>query len=574
MHGFADYFLIVADYVQWAKDHKIYIGPGRGSVCNCQVAWALGITDVDSLRFDLDFRRFLREDKKKLPDIDLDFETSRRQEVIDYLIQKYHGHSAQVCSYGLYKVDNLVNDLAKVCGVEEKEEIKEIKDFIKRCFASEEFNFELAKKQPEFKSLNKKYDNIIVHFARLFKKMRFIGTHAAGVAITGGDIKNYCAIKITKEGREYTVYDLADLDIVHVVKFDMLGLKTMESIGELRELTGNEGLIDEMYEDPNILEEFKNGNTDGIFQFESGTAKSILKNIQCDCFEDIVAASSMNRPGPLSTHMPEQYAVNKFNIESAKQSEYYKYTKSTYGTVVYQEQIQQICVEFAGMSWSDSDRVMKLMKNAIASMGELKQINEDKKKYTEMFAENVYKLHGMNKQKAEEMFKSVLTYTFNKGHGVGYGMISLEEMYYRVYYPTEFWYVKLKYAGDDGDLFKFSNCAVANGTLIFLPHVNYTADYSIRKVDGEQVIQAGLVSIKGVGGKAAAFIEYERKKHGPYSSKEDFIERCKIKGSPVNKGVVEKLIEEGALEFSKKTYLKRVTKYNSTLYMKGMQKNG
>ena len=575
LNGFADYFLIVADYVKWAKDSGINVGPGRGSVCNCQVAWALGITTVDSLRFGLDFRRFLRDDKKKLPDIDLDFETSRRQEVIDYLIEKYKGHAAQVCSYGLYKVDNCINDLAKVCGLEDKKEIARLKNHITQ-YVDETYHFDYQKNDQTFIEFNYNYDNIVDHFSKLYNKVRFIGTHAAGVAITGADIKSYCAVRITKDKasgvmREYTVYDLADLEKVKVVKFDMLGLKTMESLGELRKLTNKDvGVLEDCYEDPKIYEHFANGDCDGIFQFETETPRKFLRDCKCDCFEDITAISSMNRPGPLSMKMPEQYCINKFDKAAAqKNTPYYKYVKDTYGIIVYQEQLQRIATEVGKLSWADADRLMKLMKQAIATMGDLDTIQDERKDMTERFVKGAME-NGWTEQDARTTFAGMMKYLFNKGHSVGYSMITLEEMYYKVYYPLYFWYVKLKYVGaDEGKQAKFLEDAVAANCVIMLPHVNYFADYGLRKVDGEYAIQQGLSSIKGVGAKAAAYIEAERKSNGIFTSFDDFYDRCKCR--VVTSRVIDILKEQGALEFDKQTYIKRVTKYNSVLYAKSMR---
>lgn len=567
-HGFSDYFLIVQDYVKWAKNQGIAVGPGRGSVCNSQVAWALGITDVDSLKFDLDFRRFLRKDKKSLPDIDLDFQTSRREEVIRYIVNKYKGHSAQICSYGNYMIDNLLNDLVKVCGMEDIDDIKSLKKFVRQYCPENNLDYEAMKNNSKFDYYNDNYDDILIHFKKLFKKVRFIGTHAAGVAVTGNNILDYSALRIdSKTGNIFTVYNLADLENINVIKFDILGLKTMEQLYELRELTGDT-INEDSFEDPKLFEQFQLGSTDGVFQFESNTAKQILRDINCDCFEDVIAASSMNRPGPLALKQPEQYAHNKFNAQDAKDSKFWEYTKATYGTIVYQEQLQQICINIGGMTWEQADRTMKCLKN-VGVEAVKQQVEKDKKELTKIFVEGAVK-NGFTKLEAKEMFAKVLVYTFNKGHSAGYSIISLEEMFFKVYHPTEYWYIKCKYAARDADLFKYRANAVTNGVLVFLPHVNYSSDYTLREIDGERVIQEGLKSIKFVGEKAADFIEAERVKNGNYKSIEDFMDRCAVKGSGVNKRVVEKLIENGALEFNKKTYLNRVTKYNSTLYMKGV----
>ena len=219
-HGFEDYFLMVADYTNWAKSHGIMVGPGRGSGCNCLVNYALGITDVDPILFDLDFYRFLRIDKKKMPDIDLDFETSRRAEVIEYLLKRYPNNAAQICSYGLYRVDNLLNDLSKVCGVSDKEEIKRMKAFMNNNITEGVLDMEAVVNSAEAKMWNKQYDNIIKHFSKLYNKIRFIGTHAAGVAITGGNILDYTAIRVdSKSGKYFTNYDLNDMEKIKVIKF-------------------------------------------------------------------------------------------------------------------------------------------------------------------------------------------------------------------------------------------------------------------------------------------------------------------------------------------------------------------
>lgn len=576
-HGFEDYFLIVADYVNWAKERGIIVGPGRGSVCNCLVAYAIGITEVDSLLFNLDFRRFLRKDKKKFPDIDLDFETSRRHEVIEYLCKKYEGHAARICSYGLYKVDNLLNDLFKVCGLQtdktldeeevkrNKSEIQYIKSFV-QSNVDENQNLDVKNltESAEAKMINKKYDNILIHFCKLYKKVRFIGTHAAGVAITGGELLDYVALKVDKNGDVYTNYDLTDIETVNVIKFDILGLKTMESIGDLRRSTGVTVEYDSAVKDKKLLESFRLGNCDGIFQFEKKTARDILEKIHCDCFEDIVAASSMNRPGPLSLKQPDLYAENKYNIEEAKSSEYWEYTKESYGTIIYQEQVQRICVNIGGLEWTDADKIMKLMKGGHMTESAQKAYNENKENLKRKFVDGAVS-NGYERSFAEDLFEKMISYTFNEGHGAGYSLISVEEMFYKVYYPNEYWFAKLKYAKNDSEYDKFCARAVNDGSVIFLPHVNYSSEKTrLRKVDNESCLQQGLSDIKGVGEKAASYILDERKKNGIFTSFDNFYDRCKSR--TVTSRVISILKEQGALEFNKKTYLNRVTKYNSALY--------
>ena len=575
-HGFEDYFLIVADYVNWAKDQGIAVGPGRGSVCNCLVAYALKITEVDSLLFGLDFRRFLRKDKKSFPDIDLDFQTSRRHEIIEYLCKKYEGHAARICSYGLYKVDNLLNDLAKVCGlvdevdgkqVANKSEIDAIKSFVNKNIVDERLDEDNLMNDPTGKLYNKKYNNILVHFSKLFKKVRYIGTHAAGVAITGGKLLDYVALKIDKDGNVFTNYDLIDVEAINVIKFDILGLKTMESIHDLRESTGV--VVDYAREskDEKLLEAFKEGNCDGVFQFEKQSVRNILSEIGCDSFEDVVAASAMNRPGPLSLGMPSLYAKNKIDTSDAKSNLWWDVTKESYGTIIYQEQVQKICVELAGMEWQDADKIMKFMKGGNTTEKMLKLQEQYRQELLTKFADGLKKNHNVPFEEAERLFDEMTCYTFNKGHAVGYSLISIEEMFYKIYYPNQYWFAKLKYAKGDAEYDKFCSKAVAGGSVIFLPHVNYSGPKSrLRKVDGEVAIQQGLAELKNVGEKAAQYILDERNANGVFTSYDNFYDRCKSR--VVTSRVIQILKEQGALEFNKKTYVNRVIKYNSSLYAK------
>ena len=575
--GFADYFLIVQDYVMWAKSQGIYVGPGRGSCCNCLVAYALGITEVDSLYFGLDFRRFLRKDKKKLPDIDLDFEKDRRPEVIRYVINKYPGRTARIASYGLYKVDNLINDLAKVCGLkttvdcenrlENKQVIADLKKHISK-FVDEDGNldqFGLLQSNAS-KKYNVLYDDIVKHFSKMYKKMRFIGTHAAGVAVTGSDILNYTSLRTDKNGDLYTNYDLNDLESVKVVKFDLLGLVTMEEIGELRSITGEHRTYEEMTSDPEILERFNSGETTGVFQFDKQAVRSILQEIGCSSFNDIIAANAMNRPGPLSMQMPEKYAYNKVNLEESKRSKFYKYTKESYGTVIYQEQIQQICVYLAGMSWGDADKVMKMIGGQSQSEDAKREFEKTKKEMGDKFISGAT-ANGLTKKEAQDMYSAMLVYSFNKGHACGYSLISVEEMFYKIYHPLEFWYAKLKYNPVEKNEFALKKEAIEGGQVILTPHVNGTSQYSIQHIQGEGCIMEGLSSIKGIGEKVADAIEAERKANGNYTSPWDMQER--LPKRILNSRVLETLRSAGALNFNKKDYMDQVYKYNLRIMAKG-----
>lgn len=573
--GFSDYFLIVSDYVGWAKENGIVVGPGRGSVCNSLVAYAMGITEVDSLLFGLDFRRFLRKDKKNFPDVDLDFETARRDEVINYVIKKYPGRTARVASYGLYKADSLINDLAKVSGLpidkdveqsvarQNKQTITNIKALCNTYINdSGELDTEKLLAHPMAIEFNTKYDNIVKHFTKLYMKLRYIGTHAAGVAVTGGDMLDYTALKADKTGQLYTSYDLNDLDEINLVKFDMLGLGTMEEIGELRKATGVTVDYDKVVHDEEILSRFGKGDTKTVFQFDRKSVRDMLVEIKCNSFQDIVAANAMNRPGPLSSGMPESYAINKDVEQMAKDSPLYDYTRDSYGTVIYQEQIQQICVYVGGMEWKDADKVMKM------DVGKLNahalEANKERDRLKELFCTGAVQ-KGFSQDDAEDMFHAMEVYSFNKGHATGYSLISVEEMFYKVYHPTDFWYCKIKYSHTDADFDKFCALAVNDGCVVFLPHINYSGIKTRkRKVEGEWCLQQGIQDIKGIGDKAAEAIVKERKRGGVFVSWDDFVDRCQCRA--VNVKVLRAIKECGAGTFDKQEYISRVTKYNTALY--------
>lgn len=503
-------------------------------------------------------------------DIDVDFETDRRQEVIEHVIETYPGKAVQICSYGEYNIDNLVNDLAKVCGLEfdktvdeferkeNKKVIADIKSFIREYEVDGELHLQELQDDTRAYEYNDNYDNIIKHFCKMYGKVRYLGKHAAGVAVVGTDISDYTCIVRRGNNMYSSCYDLNDLEHINCIKFDMLGLKTMSELRELEELSGHK-VTDEDMEDTEIYEWFREGRTDGIFQMEKSAPKKILDMIQCDCMEDVFAVNALNRPAPLQLKMHEVYARNKLNHKK-EHTKLYELTKETYGTMLYQEQTVAVAQEIGHLTAEQSFDMLKIMK---------KPDNLKKPEYIpviEQMRKDFYKgcrQEKLTKAQTDSLWASMLIYGFNKGHSVGYSLISIKQMWYKINYPTIYWYVKMRYAGNDSDLHKYSQLAVKDGAVVMLPHVNYTAKTSIRKLDGNLVIQQGLSILKDVGDKAAELIQEERKKNGPFRDYDDFYDRCK--GGPVNKRVINVLEEQGALEFNKGIYIKRVVKYNSAL---------
>lgn len=571
-HGFDDYFLMVQDYVNFARKNGIIVGRGRGSACNCEVAEAIGITDVDSIQYKLDFSRFMRKEKKKMPDIDVDFQKDRRQEVIDYVVNKYKGRAVRICSYGEYQTDMLVNDLSKVCGLEttgkdldeydkreNKKVVAEIKSFIHNFEIDGELDKKALQDSEQTKEYNRLYDNIIKHFCKMYGKIRQLGRHACGVAIVGTDISDYTAVVKSKD--LYTsAYDLSDLEHINCIKFDMLGLRTLSELKDLREYTGVT-VDDNMLQDSVIYDNFREGNTTGIFQMEKSTPKKILNLIHCDCMNDVIAVNALNRPAPLQLKMHETYAHNKLSNKIDRSTPYYKYTQETYGTMLYQEQTVEVAQKVGHLTANQSFDMLKIMK---------KEENLRKAEYIPIIEEmrkDFYKgckQEKLSKEETEHLWKSMLIYGFNKGHSTGYALISIEQMYYKVYYSPIFWFVKIKYAPNDFDVQRYCSLAVKDGCVILIPHINFESTTSLGEYNGEKVIRQGLECLKGVGVNASKAIEDERKKHGKYIDLDDFLDRMQGNRA-VHRGVIETLYQNGALQFDEETYMKKVVQYNSSL---------
>jgi DNA polymerase-3 subunit alpha len=417
---------------------------------------------------------------------------------------------------------------------------------------TEETTFNDLLTNKTLRRFNIQYKDFLKHFSKLYGQMRFFGKHAAGVAITSDDIDNYVAV-MKVNGNFQTSYDLDSLGKIHVVKVDILGLKTMSVIKELERLTSVRFKY-KMLDDDKLYEQFCNANTDGIFQFEKEGAKDVLRRVQPDNIQDLIACNALNRPAPIQLGVLDKFVAGKQG-DIDKSVPWYTYTKDTYGTIVYQEHVMQICKEFANLSWDDTDKIMKNLSP---------DRNNDPQR--PKFVKGAVKYGGITKSQAEDLYDQMTLYLFNKGHGAGYTLISLYMMYFKVYHPLEFYYAILKYEDIDIKLDKHKCSAVADGQIIMLPHVNGTSRFSIKKVDGEKVIQEGLSSIKGVGLKTAELIE----QLGPYDNYAHFI--AKVPKSKVNKRIMDALENAGALTFDEEKYLKRVTKYNTSLYSRASKK--
>lgn len=574
---FAGYFLMVEDFISFAKSQNIIVGKGRGSVCNCLVAYMLEITDVDSIYFNLDFDRFMRKGKVKIPDIDIDIESARRKEVTDYILNKYPDSSAPVGSYGLYKTDVLINSLWDVFGDGDRDSSAKatFKTFVKKRLGSEEelIPYEMAEKQhwSELSYYNDQHNDIVKHLYQMMNKIKYFGTHAAGIAISGGKLMERSALREGKDGELTSVFDLVDIERLGVIKFDLLGLKTLSKIGDMRKLTGIKDFNFDWLFDQKLIDEFAAGHTDGIFQYDRPACQEMMRGIGITKFDDVIAVNAMNRPASLTMKMPERYGQQKkASDDSAKNTPYWEYVQETYGCIIYQEQVLAIARNIGDFTADEADILVKMEHNA----GSRTKRELDEKHYhtlKDKFVTNAVDNHDLDEQEATELFESCSLYGFNKGHSVGYALIALEECYYKVYHPAVYWTVKCKYAKDENEQFRFCTKATLDNIDTFPAHVNYSkAATRLRAIKDDdsvvKVIQLGISDIKGIGEVAGKAIEQERKK-GIFKSKDDFIERCS--GRKVNKGIITKLEKAGALEFDINKYYIHVSKYNAILIEKG-----
>jgi DNA polymerase-3 subunit alpha len=368
------------------------------------------------------------------------------------------------------------------------------------------------------------------------------------VAIADTDITDYVAL-MRARGDLQTSYDMDSLETINLVKVDILGLNTLSVLREIEESVGA-NFDPAIIEDREIYRRFCEAETNGIFQFESEGAKEVLRRVQPANIQELIACTGLNRPAPIKLGILDEYIEGKHG-HADKSNPWYKFTKDTYGTIVYQEHVMQICRELAGMGWDDVDQVMKNL-----SVGHSYNSEPEKK-----FVAGAKKVGLLSQEQARDLYQKMTAYLFNKGHGAGYTLISAYMMWLKIRYPLEFYYALLKNERVDMKRENYKAEAVKNGVLIFLPHVNGGASYEIAEFEGEKVIREGLTTIKFVGQKSAELI----KAHAPYANRAEFIAKCNV-----NSRVMSVLDEAGALEFDQEKYMRRVERYCSSLYARSL----
>lgn len=551
--GFQDYFLILYDIISFADSRGIARGFGRGSVCGSLLAYCIGLTSVDPFILGTHFERFLRPDKNVLPDVDMDFDSVRRAEIIDYVLRKYEGKSLPITTYGYYRAKNLCNELAKVLDVE-KSDLDQFKEYMAAFIAGDQqgayddtASYEQAIENPTLKKLDRRYKGLVRHFFGLLGQIRFMGTHAAGIAITADDIERYVpAMRI--RGNLQTAYDMDSLAKAGIVKIDILGLATVSVMSAVSKKVGVE-FDYSILDDIDVYDRFAAGDTDGIFQFEGFGARKVLQDVAPTNIQDVIACNALNRPGPIQLGVLDQFVAGKNG--SMDKTPWQKYTKETYGTIVYQEQVMRICREIGQMEWPDTDKVMKTV-NAKALDPALQT----------KFVEGAIK-KGFTKGQARELYRRMTLYLFNKNHGAAYTLMAVYQMWLRLNYPVQFWAAMLRFENNDKKRRDYMYSAVKDGIVLLLPHVNASALDRVESFDGGKVIRLGLGALKGVGKKTALVIEAERKTNGKFEDEDDFIARVPKRN--VNRARIITLEENGALEFHRPKFIQRVLSFNSAL---------
>ena len=544
--GYNDYFLIVWDFINYAKSNKIPVGPGRGSGAGSLVAFLLGITDVDSIKYDLLFERFLNIERVSMPDIDTDFCYERRDEVIEYVKRKYgHDHVSQIVTFGTMAAKAAIKDVGRVLEIPYND-VDLISKLIPRYLnvtlkaALEEVN--------ELKTLYNNDNNIKKLFdtAMALEGMpRHASTHAAGVVITDKPIVDYLPLA-TNGGAAVTQYDMDTVAKLGLLKFDFLALRYLTIISDTEKIIRkSEPLFDierVPMDDKKTFKFISSGKTDGVFQLESAGMKQVLTKLQPESLEDIIATIALYRPGPMDSipdYIERRHDKTKISYKTPLVE---PILRSTYGCIVYQEQVMQIFSKVAGYSYGRADIVRRAM-----SKKKLDELMKEK----EIFIEGAIK-NGVDRAVATELFddmESFAKYAFNKSHAAAYAFISYRTAYLKANYPREY-YASLitSVLGSTEKMTEYIDECGRAGIRVLPPDINFSdVNFSVENND----IRFGLLALKNVGVSFISSIVEERSKNGKYESFDDFVYR--LKDSDINKRQVEALIKAGAFDiFGKK----------------------
>jgi DNA polymerase III subunit alpha len=545
---FPGYFLVVADFINYAKQNGIPVGPGRGSSAGSLVAYALRITDLDPIRHVLLFERFLNPERRSMPDIDVDFCIRGRAQVIQYVKDKYGADRvAQIATFGTLKAKAAIKDVGRALGFSFAET-----DMIAKLIPAPKQGFdypltESMKMEPRLPELIKsdpRVKTLIEHALRLEGLVRHASTHAAGVVLSNLPLVDHLPLFVDKEGGIVTQFDMNCVEKIGLVKFDFLGLKTLTLIHDclkLIDVTRGEKIdLNRLsLDDKKTYQTLCIGNTTGVFQLESGGIREMTVKIRPNCFEDLVAILALYRPGPLDSGMAEEYIKRKQGKEKIKYLHplLEPILKDTYGVIVYQEQVMQIAQVLAGYTMGDADFLRR-------AMG--KKDPEEMAAQRERFVEGA-RGKKIDEKRAGEIFDQMETfarYGFNKSHSAAYALVSYQTAYLKTHYPVEFMAMLMtSEMGDTDKVIKNLSECRSKELEVLAPDINESrADFT--PVGNK--IRFGLAAVKNVGEKAVEVILESRAQDGAFESLFDFCRRVDM--TAVNRRVIESLIKCGAFD--------------------------
>ena len=543
--GFNGYFLIVQDFIKWAKIHDIPVGPGRGSGAGSLVAYCLSITDLDPMPYNLIFERFLNPERVSMPDFDIDFCQENRGRVIDYVTEKYGEESvSQIITYGKLQCRAAIRDVGRVMGMTYGEVDVVAKLVPDKLGITIQEAIDTEPRLSELMEADPKVQTLMDLALKIEGLVRHAGIHAAGVIIADGSIVKHAPLYRGAEDENVVQYDMKHAEKIGLIKFDFLGLKTLTHIHEamrLIKLNRDKEILlkDISLKDEGIYEIMCAGDTAGIFQFEGEGITDLIRKAQPDCFEDIVAINALYRPGPMD--MIPDYLDRKKGKKKVKYlfEELESVTKETYGIIVYQEQVQLIAARIANYSLGEADMLRRAMGKKIPEV-----MAKQKDRFLSGAKDNNYDL-----KKAEELFDSMAEfakYGFNKSHAAAYCVVAAYTAYLKNYYPVEFFAALLSTEMSDTDkVVKYVKDAQAHNIEVLSPHIN-KSDYKFSVSDNQIFFSLG--AIKGVG-KAAVEAILEARKSMPeksFESLEQFFEAVDLRR--VNKKTIECLIKSGAFD--------------------------
>ena len=548
--GYVDYFLIVWDFIKYARDHDIMVGPGRGSAAGSLVAYTLGITQLDPIRYDLLFERFLNPERVSMPDIDVDFCFERRQEVIDYVVRKYgKDRVVQIVTFGTLAARGVIRDVGRVLDMPYAQV-----DVIAKMIP-QELNITIDKALNMNPELKKAYDEQeeIHHLIDMAKRLeglpRHTSMHAAGVVISQKDVDEYVPLSKAQDGSITTQFTMTTLEELGLLKMDFLGLRTLTVIQDaVRLVEKDTGVSLDMqkidYNDKKVLDSLGTGHSEGVFQLESGGMKNFMKELKPQSLEDVIAGISLYRPGPMD-FIP-QYIRGKNRPDTIKYDcpQLEPILKPTYGCIVYQEQVMQIVRNLAGYTLGRSDLVRRAMSKKKASVMEKERQNFVYGNEEEGVPGCI--ANGIPEKTANKIYDDMIDfakYAFNKSHAAAYAVVSYQTAYLKYYYPVEFMAALMTSVIEmPAKVAEYIYVCRQMGITILPPDIN-RGMYGFSVDNG--AIRYGLSAIKSVGRPVIESIVKEREENGDYTNLQNFIERNL---EQVNKRAIENFIKAGALD--------------------------